>query len=326
MQSQMLITTRRPARLRARQMHALSATGQDCFASHQKPKRFAVRGRALPECFARHRLPPTAKKKRSRCKSEEPRNDGKAKYALPIGEPTILCPRIRRAEFAQSPHAGRDVAGSVHAEHVLKTFRVFAASSNYSRWVRDLARSAFMSRAGRRNVPEKAAICPTNVRYAFYRLQTGCRVRAFVFGKTGSRPIPISLFLDAGPNDARMFRRALVKSSRVGCLIRLRFASRVVFRASSAWRPNLSSLVLLTGVAGQVSGLMSSRAGRAHRDCLPLITTPSNRFFRFELSRRSPAHGAPFVLRLPRQKCISSPTKRLPPFSQMLNHPKPKPD
>jgi len=76
MKSQMLIVARRPARLRARQMPALSATGQDCFASHQKPKRLAVRGGALPGCLAGHRLPPTAIKKRSRSNIKESRNDG----------------------------------------------------------------------------------------------------------------------------------------------------------------------------------------------------------------------------------------------------------
>lgn len=66
MKSQILDHARRPAPLRARQKTALSATERDCFASHQKPKRFAVRGCAVPGCFARRRLPPTAIKRRSR--------------------------------------------------------------------------------------------------------------------------------------------------------------------------------------------------------------------------------------------------------------------
>ena len=109
MKSQMLDHARRPARLRARQKTALSATGRDCVASHQKPKRFAVRGGALPGCFAWHRLPPTATETRIRRK--DPKQDGIAKYALPLHKLTIQCPRNRRAIFAQSPCRGRNLSG-----------------------------------------------------------------------------------------------------------------------------------------------------------------------------------------------------------------------
>jgi len=204
---------------------------------------------------------------------------GKAKYALPVGEPIDVCSRNSRAVFAQSPQSDRNVTGSAHAGYLLRTIRLLGASSNYSSCVRDLAHSSFRSKAGLRNGSQQVAICPANVHGSSFRLQAGCRVGAFVVGKTGSRPTPISIFFDAGPNGAWMFRRALVNSSLVECPIRFRFASRVVFRASSVRRPNLSSLVVLAGVAGQVSGLMSSRAGPARRDCLPLITTPKQSLF-----------------------------------------------
>lgn len=72
MKSQMLDHARRPAPLRARQKTALSATERDCFASHPKPKRFAVRDCASSGCFTRRRLPPTATNERRRDRMPPP--------------------------------------------------------------------------------------------------------------------------------------------------------------------------------------------------------------------------------------------------------------
>src|SRR6185312_1709989 len=171
MKSQMLDHARRPARLRARQKTALSATGRDCVASHQKPKRFAVRGGALPGCFAWHRLPPTATETRIRRK--EPKQDGNAKYALPLHKLTIQCPRNRRAIFAQSPCRGRNLSGPFQEQATFRAIRAMALSLHLPWHLHGLECSAFVSSPRSQNVHEQSAACPTQACYLSNRLSAG---------------------------------------------------------------------------------------------------------------------------------------------------------
>jgi hypothetical protein len=267
MKTQMLDLARRPAWLRARQKTALSATGRDCFAAHQKPKRFAVRGGASPGCFARRRLPPTATEWRRRCNKKEPKQVGNAKYALPLRKLTSWCPRNSRAIFAQSPRSCRNLFGSFQEQSAFRAIRELVLSLNCPWHFRGFEYSAFMSNPRPQNVREQSATCPTQVCYLSNRLSAGSlanrlsSMRIWIVSQIPSKGH--SLYL------AQVSACWAFKTSS--------FASRVVFRASSEVRPNLSRCVVLSGIAGRVSGLMSSRAGRAHHDCLPLFTAPSNR-------------------------------------------------
>jgi hypothetical protein len=282
MKSQMLDHACRPAPLRARQKAALSATERDCFASHPKPKRFAVRGCASPGCFARRRLPPTAK--------DEYRGDR-------------MLPLIAANWRTQTCHQMKCPMSSI--------FRLHALPLSLRRKILSRDSGAFqsdLSRIRANNSPQfsqDCAIHPPRIGYV-RRVSVAllspirfsiCGHSVFSIHARSVRKAYQCLQRAAPPKSDQTVCVSKVRPSlkkhlafaqnRVGRLLesspfaaaykRLRvflFASRVAFRASSNPRPNLCFRVVQSGVAGRVSGLMSSRAGRAHRDCLPLFTAP----------------------------------------------------
>jgi len=277
MNAHTLVSARRPARLRARQKPAPFATGRDCSAPNPRPKRSAVRGCVASGCFARRRLPPTA--------MNQPGNDSiemsaqesvnvqatnrsyQSKYALPLNRVTISRPRKRRGISAQCSGNGGNVVCLFRVESALQTVRVPDVSSNCPWRFRELELSSFLSSPRLENVREQSGACPANVHCLSERLEV-------VYQQPDFGPLGVCVVLKSCTEGARMFYRARLKYWLDGYSRRFHFASRVVFRASAKWRLNLSLRVVLSCVSGQVSGLMSSRAGRAHRDCLPLVTTP----------------------------------------------------
>lgn len=74
-------------------------------------------------------------------------------------------------------------------------------------------------------------------------------------------------------NGIRVFLRGLFKYLRVGYSKRFLLLRGWCFGLRRKCVRTLLA-ALRCGIAGRVSGLMSSRVGRAHRDCLPLFTAP----------------------------------------------------
>jgi len=303
MKSQMLDHARRPTPLRARQKTALSATERDCFASHQKPKRSAVRGCASPGCCARHRWPPTAINKRSRDRMPPP-------FAAHCG--------IEMSHHTKCP---RSSIFRLHALPLSLLRKILSRNSTAFqpslRHIRAINPPQFSHHAAKNSLRfrQQCVIHPPrfghvrNVSVAFHGLIRFSIRGQFAIsihprsGRGVGHYVQLFAFPMDYPTVCVLRVRPLSKKhlalaqSRVGCLLEdlpfaaaskrhrvFLFASRVVFRASSNGRPNLCCRVVLSGVAGRVSGLMSSRAGRAHRDCLPLFTAPKQ------------SHGACFAV------------------------------
>ena len=305
MNSQMFIVARRPVRLRARQKSALSATGRDCSAPKQYPGRFAVRGFALPDCCARHRSPPTARHDEDVNISafiarSTLHGSGFRSYVrgsdIQIIKVRILLAHRRHHLCAIAVHQVATEPSMLNASNAVHTV---AYSKRFLTPHRTAVRDTVIQLAG------AAALCcqgcargrqcgshspPPLTAAAFrlsWRLGSGFGKRkagAFVshveiIGQAAieskARRLEIAQSLIFNPEDA--FRASGQFDAVLNPMVFL-FAFWVVFRASSKVRPNLCGRVVLAGVAGQVSGLMSSRAGRAHRDCLPLVTSRNNRF------------------------------------------------
>jgi hypothetical protein len=242
------------------------ATGRDCSAPNPKPKRSAVRGRAVSRCFARRRLAPTAINKRGR------------DWTLPL-----IAAHCR----IQMRHRMKYSISFIFQSHALPLALVRNILSHDS-----VAFQPILSRVRAENPPRfnrgcdnhpprfgcvrnLSIIIPLLIRVLIDVLYSTVRSSEWeseclrlkglsVTAKAPSR-CPKSRWLSAGK--FRVCRRIPASSVFL-------FASRVVFRASSEMAPEPFSRVVLSGAAGQVSELMSSRAGRAHRDCLPLGTAP----------------------------------------------------
>jgi len=270
-------SARRPARLRARQKPTPFATGRDCSAPNPKPRRSAVRGCGASGCFARRHLPPTAMNQSSDDSMQMPvqasangqaiNRSNQSKYALPLNRVTVSCPRKRRDISTQFPSIRQYVIHLFRVESVLQTVRVPTASSYCPQQFRELEHSAFLSSPRLENVRGPSEACPVNGHCLSERLDG-------VYQESDFPQLSVWVRLSPVRKGIRMFHCALPDSPLVGYSWRFRFAFRMAFRASSNRRANLSRRVVLSGVAGQVSGLMSSRAGRAHRDCLPLVSAP----------------------------------------------------
>jgi len=323
MNSQMLAVARRPVRLWARQKSALSATGRDCFASKPKPMRCAVRVVALPDCCARHRSPPTAT-------NDEYANIFALITRSSI-RGSVFCSYVRVSDIQITktgilPAHRRNRLGAI-ARHPLATEPTTLNASNAvhaAAWSKRLLtpHSAAIQRAVIQLAGAAALCCQGSARGRQYGSHSPPPLTAAAF----------RLFRRLGSGFGKFKAGALFSQSRVGrqtatqskvggsataqslescCHAASRtahiserletvgtspafpFAFRVAACASSEGRPNPSSCVVLSRVAGQVTGLLSSRAGQAHRDCLPLLRPPRNRFlFRSLPARYSVAVGS----------------------------------
>ena len=120
MKRHLLVKARRPV-LAGRAAHTASALPvRACFA-HGYRHRLPVRGSAVPGCFARHCLPPTAFVKRIRDKVQigtiaeaTARPPIFRPQAMLLSQLTILYPRKDCAKFARNSRNGHKLAGHGH--------------------------------------------------------------------------------------------------------------------------------------------------------------------------------------------------------------------
>ena len=194
--------------------------------------------------------------------------------ALLLNQIRISCPRDSRAKYAQPSRDFHNDLWSIREQSALRASRAPAVSMDCPWHFHKFECSVFTSSSRPQNVPEQSTACPASVSYSSNELCAKSVVDACAAFSIASGRTCVWPFLSFWYNVVRLFDRAWLKSYLVGNSKHFRFASSVAFRVPSKWRLNLFRRVVLAGVAGRVSGLMSSCAGRAHRDCLPLVTAP----------------------------------------------------
>lgn len=176
----------------------------------------------------------------------------KSKYALPLSELTIWCPRNVREIFAQSPHFGRNLVGPFPEHSRFRSIGVLPLSVDYSRHFRELECSVFMSNPRLQNVRGRSAECPPYVLRLSNCWRFGCEVPAYVVPQIGSGRTSAWHFVESCRSRVRSFDEKLTSSaipSTFVLLLRWRFGLRrtgvrTFVAASCCWASRAESVGL----------------------------------------------------------------------------------
>jgi hypothetical protein len=280
MKRHLLVKARRPV-LAGRAAHTASALPvRACFA-HGYRHRLPVRGSAVPGCFARHCLPPTAFVKRIRDKVQNGTvADATVKptifrrQALLLSQLTISRPRKDCAKFAGNSRNGHKLAcpgpDTSASAFIPRTGPVRVLSIAFPRphTFPVHVQSATVIRP--QSVRSVSGECPHSVQRLACRACERCivglasrefskHVSSIVRGSAGCPPEDCSLL-------------AACQSLPVRRTFLLAF--RVAFLASSGGRPNLSRCVLRSGVVVLPLGALAAAPGCVQMlriFCLPRV-------------------------------------------------------
>jgi hypothetical protein len=264
MKRHLLVKARRPVPSGRAAHSARVLPVRACLAHRGAPIRLAVRGSALPGCFARHCSPPTVFKKRIRDRVQ----------ILLLSQLTILCPRNGCAKLARNSRNGHKLAGpdpdTSASGFIPRTGRVRVLSIVFPRPHTFPVRVQSVTVVCPQLVRSVSGACPHSVRWltCCAREQSIVGLANRAFQKHVSSAIqdragrPLDSWSPAAAFPSLPVRRTFL------------LAFRVVFLASSGGRPNLFGSVLRSGVAVLPLGALAAAPGCVQMlriFCLPLV-------------------------------------------------------
>jgi hypothetical protein len=239
-----------------------------CFAHRGAPIRLAVRGSALPGCFARHCSPPTAFTQRIRdmvqyCIVAEAtgRPPISQRQALLLSQLTISCPRKVCAKLARNSRNGHKLAGpdpdTSASAFIPRTGRVRVLSIVFPQPHTFPVRVQSVTVVRPQSVRSVSGACPRSVRWL------ACPSREWCIVSLANRPFskPVSTAI-RGRADCPLDTYSS-PAAFLPLLVRRAFllAFRVAFLASSRVRPNLSGCVSRSGVVVLPLGALAAAPG-----------------------------------------------------------------
>jgi hypothetical protein len=251
MKRHLLVKARRPVPSGRAAHFARVLPLRACLAHRVAPIRLAVRGSALPGCFARHCSPPTVFKKRIRERAQ----------VLLLSQLTILCPRNGCAKLARHSRIGHKLAGpgqySSASAYIPRPSPVRVLPIAFPRPHTFPIRVQSVTLVRPQSVRSMSGECPHSVRQltclACERCIVGSASRAFpkhvssaIQDRAGR---PLGFWSPAAAFPSLPVRRTFL------------LAFRVVFLASSGGRPNFSGCVLRSGVAVLPLGALAAAPG-----------------------------------------------------------------
>jgi len=251
MKRHLLVKARRPVPSGRAAHSARVLPVRACFAQTRAPIRLAVRGSALPGCFARHCSPPTAFNKRIHERVQ----------VLLLSQLPISCPRKDCAKLARSLRNGHKLAGPCHyssaSAYIPRTGPVRILTVAFPRPHTFPIRVQSVTVVRPQSARSVSGECPHSVRWLTCRARERCivglanrafpkRVSSAIQDRAGR---PLDFWSPAAAFPSLPVRRTFL------------LALRVVFLASSGGHPNLSGCVLRSGVAVLPLGALAAAPG-----------------------------------------------------------------
>jgi hypothetical protein len=268
MKRHLLVKARRPVPSGRAAHSARVLPVRACFAHRGALIRLAVRGSALPGCFARHCSPPTAFVKPIRDKVQggtiaeaTVKPTIFRRQTLLLSQLTISCPRNGCAKLARNSRNGHNLAGpgqySSASAYIPCPGPVRVLPIAFPRPHTFPVRVPSVTVVRPQSVRSMSGECPHSVRQLTCRACERCIVgsASWAFPKHVSSAIqdragrPLGFWSPAAAFPSLPVRRTFL------------LAFRVVFLASSGARPNLSGCVSRSGVAVLPVGALAAAPG-----------------------------------------------------------------